>query len=190
MPLPLVLGIIAAAAAAGGVSSGVVGAVKMKEANDTMKSAETRHKENIARFENQNKLTAKSMDELGAKEIAILATFEKFSNLFEQIQNRPEISTHRTLHFAIQFTYSSFSYSPLCSYGRFVPSFNIFNRSRQSFYLRHKGKFDFYTLFLLAACSNNRLEFTFKEEKQKQSCSHSRLATKSKNNIKIFHNFG
>jgi len=90
MPLPLVLGIIAAAAAAGGVSSGVVGAVKMKEANDTMKSAETRHKENIARFENQNKLTAKSMDELGAKEIAILATFEKFSNLFEQIQNRPE----------------------------------------------------------------------------------------------------
>lgn len=50
MPLPLFLGIGAAIAGAVGVGSGVHGAVKMKEANDTMKAAENRHKGNVERL--------------------------------------------------------------------------------------------------------------------------------------------
>ena len=46
MPLPLFLGIAAAVAAAGGIGTGVHGAVKMKGANDTVKSAGERHNQN------------------------------------------------------------------------------------------------------------------------------------------------
>ena len=89
MPLPLFLGIAAAVAAAGGIGTGVHGAVKMKGANDTVKSAGDRHKKNIQRFETCNSRTAGSMDTLGKLEIDILASFRQFSDLFEQIQNRP-----------------------------------------------------------------------------------------------------
>ena len=54
MPLPLLLGGAAAIAGAVGIGSAVHGGVKMKEANDTMKLAENKHKEAIARFEAQN----------------------------------------------------------------------------------------------------------------------------------------
>lgn len=49
MPLPIILGVGAAIAGAVGVGSGIHGASKMKEANDTMKNAEERHKRNNAR---------------------------------------------------------------------------------------------------------------------------------------------
>ncbi len=90
MPLPLVLGIAAAIAVAGGVGAGAHGAVKMKGANDTVKFAEARHKTNISRFETCNTKTAKSMDALGHLELDILASFQEFSAIFEQIQNKPE----------------------------------------------------------------------------------------------------
>lgn len=90
MPLPLILGIAAGLAAAGGLGTGIHGAVKMKEANDTMKSAAEQHEKNMRKFEVRNKLTTECMDRLGKKEIGILSTFERFANLFEQIQNRPE----------------------------------------------------------------------------------------------------
>lgn len=89
MPLPLILGVAAAVAAAGGIGSGVHGAVKMKDANDTVKSAEERHSKNIQRFESCNSRTAVSMDALGSLELDILTSFQQFSDLFEQIQNRP-----------------------------------------------------------------------------------------------------
>lgn len=89
MPLPLFLAIAASMAAAGGIGTGVHGAVKMKGANDTMKAAEERHNENIQRFESCNETTAGSMDKLGNLELDILASFEKFSDILEQIQNRP-----------------------------------------------------------------------------------------------------
>lgn len=55
MPLPLILGGIAAAAAAAGVGGAAVGGVKMKKANDLMKSANERHQKNISRMEDKNK---------------------------------------------------------------------------------------------------------------------------------------
>lgn len=90
MPLPLFLGIAAGIAAAGGIGTGVHGAVKMKKANDTVKSAGERHKKNVARFESCNTRTATSMDNLGKLEIDILASFQQFSDIFERIQNRPD----------------------------------------------------------------------------------------------------
>lgn len=90
MPLPLVLGVGAAIAGAAGVGAGVNGAVKMKKANDKMKSTEKQHEKNITRFEVQSEETTAVMDELGLLELNILKSFEGFSELIEKIQNRPE----------------------------------------------------------------------------------------------------
>ncbi len=90
MPLPLILGGAAAIAGAVGLGSAVHGGAKMKEANDTMKLAYKRHKENIAKFEKQNQETTEAMDRLGEMELVILDSFKKFSDIFERIQNRPE----------------------------------------------------------------------------------------------------
>lgn len=90
MPLPVLLGILAAGAALGGVGSGIHGATKMKEANDTMKAADSRHKKNIKRFDDASEATNKIMDELGALELEILHSFDDFSNTIEKIQNRPQ----------------------------------------------------------------------------------------------------
>jgi len=94
MPLPIILGIGAAIAGIAGVASGVQGAAKMIEANDTMKSAEYHHKNNIARFEQQNKITNNDMDNLGKKELEILKSFEKFTQVIEKIQGKPEFKTY------------------------------------------------------------------------------------------------
>lgn len=89
MPLPLILGIGAAVAGVTGLGTGIHGAVKMKEANDTMNSAKSRHERNLKKFEEQNKYTTISMDNLGKLELDILHTFGEFSDVFEKIQNRP-----------------------------------------------------------------------------------------------------
>ena len=92
MPLPLILGIAAGIAAAGGVGAGVHGGVKLKKANDTMKSDDKRHKDNVARFEKTNAKATKAMDDLGTLELTILKSFTTFSEIIEQIHNRPEFS--------------------------------------------------------------------------------------------------
>lgn len=94
MPLPLILGAAAAFAAAGGVGSGIHGAVKMKEANNTMKEADQRHRKNIARFEAKSELTNSSMDDLGKLELEILKSLKEFSDTIEKIQNRPEFKEY------------------------------------------------------------------------------------------------
>ena len=94
MPLPLILGIGAAIAGVAGIGSGVHGAAKMKEANDTMKLADSQHKKNIARFEAKSDSTNKAMDKLGTLELNILKSFEEFSNTIEKIQNRPQFKEY------------------------------------------------------------------------------------------------
>ena len=51
MPLPFILGVGAVIAGVAGVGSGIAGAGKMKEANDTMKSDQRRHEENVERLD-------------------------------------------------------------------------------------------------------------------------------------------
>jgi hypothetical protein len=94
MPLPLILGVGAAIAGLVGVGSGVHGAAKMKEANDTMKSAENRHRRSIEKFENKSETTNKAMDILGKLELQILKGFDDFSNTIEKIQNRPQFKVY------------------------------------------------------------------------------------------------
>ncbi len=95
MPLPLILGIGAAIAGAAGVGSGIHGGMKMKEANDTMKIADERHKRNIAQLEKQNGKTTNDMDLLGEREMNILKSFEEFQDVFEKIQNRPQFKSYK-----------------------------------------------------------------------------------------------
>lgn len=95
MPLPFILGAAAAVAAFGGVGSGIHGAVKMKEANDTMKSADSIHKKNIKRFEDTSEAANKAMDKLGTLELEILHSFDEFSDTIEKIQNRPQFKEYK-----------------------------------------------------------------------------------------------
>lgn len=94
MPLPLILGIGAAVAGITGLGSGIHGAVKMKEANDTMQEAKNRHERNLKKFKEQNEYTTISMDKLGKLELDILHTFGEFSDVFEKIQNRPVFAAY------------------------------------------------------------------------------------------------
>ena len=96
MPLPLIpliIGGAAAAAGAAGVGAGIHGAVKMKDAKDTMESANRRHQQNISRFEEKNESTTTAMDRLGKLELEILTGFDKFIEVFEKIHNKPAFET-------------------------------------------------------------------------------------------------
>lgn len=92
MPLPVILGVLAGAAAIGGVGSGISGAVKMKDANDTMKSAQSIMDRSQSKVEKSNKSSTTAMDKLGTLELDILKSFEEFSDIIERIQNRPEFT--------------------------------------------------------------------------------------------------
>ena len=91
MPLPLILGIAAGVGAVTGVGSGIHGAVKMKDANDTMKRAKALAEKCQKRFEDHNKSTTHAMDELGKLELTILESFEQFSDAIEKILNCPSM---------------------------------------------------------------------------------------------------
>ena len=79
MPLPFILGAVAAGAGLAGVAGGVSGAKKMKDANDTMKVAERRHQDNVNRFKKESDSTNEVMDKLGELELEILKSFDEFS---------------------------------------------------------------------------------------------------------------
>lgn len=89
MPLPLILGIGAVVAGVTGVGAGISGAVKMKDAKDTIEVAQFRHKENENRFKEEEKKTNQDMDQLGKLELEITKSFGNFADLFEKIKNRP-----------------------------------------------------------------------------------------------------
>lgn len=94
MPLPLILGIGAAIAGVAGLGTGIHGAAKMKEANDTMQAAKIRNDRNIEHFEEENKKTSLDMDKLGKLELEILHSFNTFSDVFEKIKNRPVFASY------------------------------------------------------------------------------------------------
>ena len=92
--VPLLAKGVAIIAGVIGVGSAVQGASKMKDANDTMESAKNRHERNMERFEKENKTTSQDMDKLGKLELKILHSFSEFSDLFEQIKNRPTFENY------------------------------------------------------------------------------------------------
>ena len=89
MPIPFILGAAAAIAGIAGVAAGVKGAVDMKEAKDTMELAKYIHERASEKLKKQNETTCRDMDVIGKRELEILKTFGRFSDLIEQIHNRP-----------------------------------------------------------------------------------------------------
>ena len=65
MALPLVLGIIAAVAAAGGVGAGAVGGKKISDAKRIVNSAERRNQAAKEEFEKSNDKANEMLDTLG-----------------------------------------------------------------------------------------------------------------------------
>lgn len=92
--IPVVLKGGAVLAGVAGVGAAADGVQKMNDANDTMKNAQSRHEKNIARFEKENEETTKDMDKLGKLELEILHSFSEFSDVFEQIKNRPTFEAY------------------------------------------------------------------------------------------------
>lgn len=92
MPLPLIIGAAAGAAALLGVGAGVRGAVKMTDAQKRTQEANERDQRNRKRLERTNTRACSAMDALGSKELQILQSFEKFSDLIEKITNRPDFA--------------------------------------------------------------------------------------------------
>lgn len=92
--IPLAVKGAAAVAGAAGAGTAVHGAAKMKEANDTVKLAQSCHEDNIEKFEKENNSTSTAMDKLGKLELEILHSFSEFSDIFEQIKNRPVFETY------------------------------------------------------------------------------------------------
>lgn len=90
MPLPFIIGGIAAVAGLAGAGSAVRGGMKMKEANDTVKSSQSRHNSNVEKLKEKEKESKQTMDDLGKRELEILDSFEKFSAIFEKIKNKPK----------------------------------------------------------------------------------------------------
>lgn len=70
----------------------------MKEANDTMDAANSRHQGNIKMFEAKSNTTNQKMNALGQLELEILQSFEAFSDTIEKIQNRPQFKSYHTDH--------------------------------------------------------------------------------------------
>lgn len=94
MPLPLIIGGIAAIAGAAGVGAGVHGGIKMKDANDAMTAARIKHERALELFNKRNTETTDLMDSIGTQELEILSSFDDFSNVIEKIQGRPEFKTY------------------------------------------------------------------------------------------------
>lgn len=94
MPLPFIIGGLAVVAGAAGIGTGIRGGMKMKDANDTMKSAQEKQEKAAARFEDYNQKATSAMDKLGERELGILVSFEHFSDLIERIQGRPEFKKY------------------------------------------------------------------------------------------------
>lgn len=94
MPIPFIIGGLAAVAGTAGVGTGIRGGVKMKKANDTMKEAQQLQERAIRRFDNTNKNTTELMDSLGKLELEIMSGFDEFADLISKIQQRPEFKEY------------------------------------------------------------------------------------------------
>lgn len=81
MPLPLIIGAIAGAAATLGAGAGIYGASKIMEANEIKESAK---KEKAVKLykDKESELTA-LLDPLGKNELEIVKSFAEFSDIIE-----------------------------------------------------------------------------------------------------------
>ncbi len=90
MPLPVILIAGAAIAGATGVVNGASGAKKMVETSDDQKKIAKQHTKNTNNYEIRLSVATQAMDTLGEEEMQVLVDFNEFSDVIEQIENRPE----------------------------------------------------------------------------------------------------
>lgn len=101
MALPLILVPVILTAAAKGADSVGNGINNLKLASATSKELQAKYKLNIEYFENKKSEVTSYLDELGKKELEIFETFERFSIIMEQIQNRPVFKQYSNDDFII-----------------------------------------------------------------------------------------
>lgn len=92
MPLPLIIGAIAAAAGAVGVGKSIKAACDLSDANDTAKRAKSRDERNTRMTKEKISRTREALDVLGRKEAETVAGFKRFQDIYERIRNRPTFS--------------------------------------------------------------------------------------------------
>lgn len=92
MPLPFILGGLAIAAGLGGAAAGVNGAMKMSDANTTLRISKRKYDESRTRVTTTDERVKKRLDELGKKQLEVLGSFKLLADLIERIQNRPKMS--------------------------------------------------------------------------------------------------
>lgn len=101
MALPLILVPVILTAAAKGADSVGNGINNLKLASSTSRELQTKYKLNIEYFENKKAEVTSYLDDLGKKELEIFETFKKFSDIMEQIQNRPIFKKYSNDNFII-----------------------------------------------------------------------------------------
>ncbi len=93
MPLPVILIAGAAIAGATGVANGASGAKKMIDTKEDQKQIAKQHTKNANNYEIRFSVATQAMDTLGEAEMQVLADFSEFSDVIEQIENRPEFGS-------------------------------------------------------------------------------------------------
>lgn len=96
MPLPFIIGGIAAAAAGTGLVSGALGAKKFKNANDIIKFAEEKYEENKTVFTHDEEETTYSLEVLGKEKYRLIEESKRFTEAFAKIKNRPTFEERTT----------------------------------------------------------------------------------------------
>ena len=85
MPLPLIIGAAALAATAYGAKKGYDGYQKHSEADEIVKSAQTRYDRNQSAFNEQEQETTFALDRLGTLEMEIGKSFSEFKSVADEL---------------------------------------------------------------------------------------------------------
>ena len=99
MPLPFIIGGIAIAAGITGVTAGTKGVKKIANAKSIVEEAESKYNKSKSELKNVEKETGEQLESLGELKVEIWKDFERFSNAFEKIKNRPAFEQKTTGEF-------------------------------------------------------------------------------------------
>lgn len=89
MPIPFILGGIAAVAAVTGIAKGVSGTKKMNDAKESIDKAKERDEQNTIRYNGTAKHTQEILDSFGKLELETLQSFQTYYDLTGRIKNLP-----------------------------------------------------------------------------------------------------
>ncbi|WP_271398738.1 hypothetical protein [Salinicoccus roseus] len=91
--LPIIIGSASAVIGAAGLTSGTIGAKKLKEANERVEKSRLDYEKERKTLETIDKKTLYSLKKLGKLKLETIQDFELFALAFEQIKNRPSFET-------------------------------------------------------------------------------------------------